>query len=288
MGIEWRLFKIFEGSFSCAIFATNKMAYHQRWKGTMRKKHFLQFLTICSCFAFFFARGDIFAEDSFKNVESVASKQQNNSSTKGLDLGQLFRYYGSDKDINGYTSAYHALFDHLKEKPVTVLEIGIGTMIPNVPSSMVGYSRPGYKPGGSLRAWRDYFVNGTIHGVDIQADTQFSDESRITTYICDSTDKAKVEEFMKNLGNITFDIIVDDGSHIDANQLKTLSNFYPYLKDGGIYIIEDIYPGSAVSSKPSEVARLCNGDPFFFVGLRNNIGVIYKKHLVRESLSYQY
>ena len=78
------------------------------------------------------------------------------------DLGQLFRLYGSDKDTNGYTSVYHTLFDHMKQKPMRLLEIGIGTMIPNVPSSMVGYSRPGYKPGGSLRAWRDYFVRGDI------------------------------------------------------------------------------------------------------------------------------
>jgi hypothetical protein len=208
--------------------------------------------------------------------------------TKELDLGQLFRYYGSDKDSHGYTSVYHALFNHLKEKPVTVLEIGIGTMIPNVPSSMVGYSLPGYKPGGSLRAWRDYFVNGSIYGADIQPDTQFHDEPRIFTHLCDSTNKEKVQEFMKSLGGAKFDIIIDDGSHLDANQLKTLSNFYPYLKDGGIYIIEDIYPGSAVSSKPGEVSKICNGDPLFFVGLRHDFGVIYKKHLIRESQGYRY
>lgn len=37
------------------------------------------------------------------------------------DLGQLFRKYGSDKDINGYTPVYHTLFNHLKDKPMTML-----------------------------------------------------------------------------------------------------------------------------------------------------------------------
>ncbi len=153
---------------------------------------------------------------------------------------------------------------------------------------MVGYAGADYKPGGSLRAWRDYFTKGSIYGVDVQPDTQLSDEPRISTYLCDSTDSAKVKEFMQQLGNIKFDIIVDDGSHVDNNQLKTLSNFYPYLKDSGIYIIEDIYPNSGVSASPASVANCCNGDPFFFVGLKNNICVIYKKPLNRNSTTYNY
>lgn len=205
-----------------------------------------------------------------------------------LDLGQLFRYYGSDKDINGYTSVYHTLFDHLKDKPITMLEIGIGTMIPGAHSSMVGYARSDYKPGGSLRAWRDYFVNGNLYGADVQKDTQFSDEQRITTYLCDSTNPEQVRAMIGTMGNVKFDIILDDGSHADVNQLKTLANFYPHLKENGIYIIEDIYPGSSISTHPEAVSKLCNGDPMFFVGVKNNICVIYKNHLVREGKGYNY
>lgn len=205
-----------------------------------------------------------------------------------MDLAQLFRYYGSDKDINGYSSIYHTLFNHLKDKPITMLEIGIGTLIPGAHSSMVGYSLKGYKPGGSLRAWRDYFVNGAIHGVDVQSDTQFTDEYRITTHICNSTDPEKVEQFIKNLGDIKFDIILDDGSHYDEDQYKTLKNFYSHLKENGIYIIEDIYPSSRISNNPRFLASLCNNDPYFFVGTKNNICVIYKNHLDRDAVNYNY
>ena len=196
-----------------------------------------------------------------------------------MDLAQLFNKYGSDKDVNGYAQLYHTLFDKMQKDKLVILEIGIGTMIPGVHSSMVGYGLNDYKPGGSLRAWRDYFTESRIIGADVQPDTQFSDEPRIETYLCNSTSKTEVQEFMAKLGNIKFDIIIDDGSHIDDNQYLTLGNFYPFLKDGGIYIIEDIYPSSKVSKHPQALGSLCNNDPYFFVGVSNNLCVIYKKNL---------
>ena len=81
----------------------------------------------------------------------------------GGDLATLFASHGSDKDRNGYSSLYNALFLPLKESPVTLLEIGVGTTLPGN-SSMKGYMPDSYKPGASLRAWRDFFPNGEIHG----------------------------------------------------------------------------------------------------------------------------
>lgn len=201
-----------------------------------------------------------------------------------MDLSEIFRQYGTDKDINGYSQLYHILFDHLKDKPLKLLEIGIGTMIVGAPSSMVGYSQPGYKPGGSLRAWRDYFKNGEIYGFDVQPDTQFT-EDRIQTRLCDSTQSGDVKRVIEELGDIKFDIIIDDGNHYDQAQLMTLMNFYSYLKDGGIYIIEDIYPGSTLSVNPKIIGQLCNNDPYILVGVKNNMCVIYKKHLNCERVN---
>src|SRR5579863_5736399 len=131
-----------------------------------------------------------------------------------MDLDELFNHYGSDKTRNGYAPIYHSLFKHIKNNRINLLEIGIGTMIPGVHSSMVGYSLPGYKPGGSLRAWRDYFPNSNILGADVQSDTQFT-EDRISTILCDSTSPEKTEEIFKGK---SFDIIIDDGSHYDEHQ----------------------------------------------------------------------
>lgn len=251
-----------------------------------RKQLFFTLLSLCMGLEAFSAPS--FNSTNLPVIHSTQTAAPVEVNVQDLDLGELFRYYGSDKDFNGYTSIYHTLFNHIKNEPITMLEIGIGTMIPGVHSSMVGYSRPGYKPGGSLRAWRDYFVNGTIIGADIQPDTQFDDEPRITTYLCNSTDPAEVAAFLKKVGNIKFDIIIDDGSHYDRDQLMTVLNLYPHLKDNGIYIVEDINPWNCLKSEPHVLAKMVGGDPFFFVGLNNNICVIYKNHLNRPDTTYSY
>jgi len=35
-------------------------------------------------------------------------------------------------------------------------------------------------------------------------------------------------------------IIIDDGSHINEHVITSFNTLFPYLKDGGIYIIEDL------------------------------------------------
>lgn len=193
-----------------------------------------------------------------------------------MNLGELFDKYGSDKNRNGYTPVYHSLFKHIKNKNINLLEIGIGTLIPGVPSSMVGYSLPGYKPGGSLRAWRDFFINGEITGIDIQKDTQFT-ENRIKTYLYNSTEAAEVAKFKKVLGDKTFDIIIDDGSHWDEHQLKTLINFYPSLKDGGIYVIEDVCPSSRILTTFLKHVRTASNNDYLFATEHKNLVIISKE-----------
>ena len=192
-----------------------------------------------------------------------------------MDLADLFNKYGSDKDRNGYSHLYSIMFDKIKNDNLNVLEIGIGTMMPNVCSSMKNYMPDTYKPGASLRAWNDYFKYSNIYGIDIQPDTQFK-EDRIETYLCDSTNQIHVDNLIKNL-NIKFDIIIDDGYHLDEAQRKTLYNFFPHLKDEGIYIIEDIYPGSNLTKTPFEIKNIIGNNEHFFVGQKNNQCVIRKK-----------
>ena len=173
------------------------------------------------------------------------------------------------------------LFDNIKNDTMNVLEIGVGTMVKNACSSMKGYMPDSYKPGASHRAWNDYFPNSKIYGVDVQVDTVFQ-EKNITTYLCSSIDKNSVDNLMKDL-NITFDIIIDDGWHLDTAQKDTLTNFFPYLKEDGLYIIEDIYPSSELNSTtPLVIKNLIGSYEHFFVGLKNNQCVI-KKRLINST-----
>ena len=45
-----------------------------------------------------------------------------------MKLGELFNKYGTDKDINGYTPYYDAIFKNIRYNPIDFLELGIGTL----------------------------------------------------------------------------------------------------------------------------------------------------------------
>jgi hypothetical protein len=151
---------------------------------------------------------------------------------------ELVEKYGTDKTLSGYTSTYDQLFEPIKNNITSVLEIGLGTLNPSIPSSFVGNTQhfSHYKPGGSLRVWKDFFPNAQVYGVDIAKDCMF-EEDRIKTFLFDSSDNEYTEYYLNNL---EFDIIIDDGNHDPQYQIKTLKNLFPKLKEKGYYIIEDI------------------------------------------------
>ena len=192
------------------------------------------------------------------------------------NLAEIFDRWGTDKATNGYAGAYECLFRRGRNDIGALLEIGIGTMIPGVHSSMVGYAGQGYKPGGSLRAWRDFFPNATVYGMDVQPDTQFADEERIVTLLGNSTDPSQVGQALQHARHKTFDIIIDDGSHYAADQIATLKNLFPLVNPSGTYIVEDLV-GSQIFDSIGLISEICGGSPYFFVGPRNNPLVITKR-----------
>ena len=145
--------------------------------------------------------------------------------------------YGSDKNASGYSVLYEQLFSSFRGDITSFMEIGIGTLDPSIPSSYCGIKSHNdyYTPGGSLRAWRDYFSGSNVYGVDVAEDCMISEE-RIKTYLGSSLDGDKVNEM---LGDLTFDILIDDGLHTAEGQYQTMKNFFPRINNGGYYIIED-------------------------------------------------
>lgn len=155
-------------------------------------------------------------------------------------LTEIMNRYGSDKG-NGhhnYTEYYNVLFAPYRNKPVSLLEIGIGTVNPNIPSSMIG--ERGYKPGASLRGWRDFFAHpdSRVYGCDIDRDILFSEE-RIETFQLDQTDEKSVRENIVEEKRC-YDIIIDDGLHHFATNWRVFCEIEEKLNNGGIYVIEDI------------------------------------------------
>ena len=189
-----------------------------------------------------------------------------------INLADLFNYYGSDKTSNGYSELYECLFHPLRHKQLRFLEIGIGTMIPGMISSMNGYAPDSYKPGASLRAWRDYFTNSMIYGLDVQPDTQFV-EDRIQTIQADSRSAEHTAQELNRLRLYEFDIILDDGSHAIGDQLATLNVMFKYLKPGGLWITEDIHQQNAEAFLEHAKSTLGNL-PMFLLYPKANICVI--------------
>lgn len=192
----------------------------------------------------------------------------------GESLADIFRRTVTDKIVNGYVGLYDCLFRGMRHQVRAVLEIGIGTLTPGVHSLMVGYAPEGYRPGGSLRGWRDYFPNAVVHGLDVQPDTQFRDE-RIVTGLCNSADSQQVAAWFRTAGVPAFDIIIDDGSHLLDDQLATLRNFFPLLRNDGTYVIEDVVPGRIIDHM-DQVKAICGDSPCFFAGPNDNPLVITK------------
>jgi hypothetical protein len=179
-----------------------------------------------------------------------------NAPVTGTSLGGLFDLYGSDKTRSGYHKTYEPLLKHRRDTITAVLEIFIGTLDPAAPSTMVGYAAPHYQPGGSLRAWRDWFPNATVWGLDTQPDTQFADD-RIITRLADSTDAAQIDAALEAQ---LFELIIDDGDHHPDSQIKTLTNLWGRINQPGAYIIEDILDEHAIHQLLATVADL-DGKP---------------------------
>ena len=154
------------------------------------------------------------------------------------ELCLLFEKYKADKCaavFHDYSPSYFEVLNPFKETFTNVLEIGIG----NIPL-MDGHVGGGYTPGASIKAWRDFFPNATIYAIDILEDVMF-EEDRIKTYVADQSSVESLKAFTDKV-NVTFDLIIDDGSHDVEHQIISVHELSKSLKPGGIYIIEDIAP----------------------------------------------
>jgi hypothetical protein len=149
-------------------------------------------------------------------------------------LKNLFEKYGTDKSSH---HEYHYIYGSLFKNPeavTSILEIGLGTNDTNKPSNMGNDG----KPGASLRAFRDYFINANVYGADIDKQILF-EEDRIKTFYVDQTNLSTFDVLGKSTES-SFDLIIDDGLHCPNANLVVLIFGLKRLKPNGWLIIEDI------------------------------------------------
>lgn len=132
-------------------------------------------------------------------------------------LNHLAIKYGTDKSSkhHGYADIYETYLSPLKDAEISLLEIGIG-----------GYDFPN-KGGNSLRMWREYFTKARIVGIDI--------------YKKDFTIPGVEMYFDGEAPAGNWDVIIDDGSHVNEDVINTFVKMWPSLNAGGLYVVEDVH-----------------------------------------------
>ena len=133
------------------------------------------------------------------------------------DLLELGKQYKSTKDWAGFLENYSDYFKDYKDKEINILEIGIDK-------------------GESLKIWRKYFTRAKICGIDI-IDIKFQIEG-VDLIKANQTDEKALKEICNKYKG--FDIIIDDGGHYSKQIVISLNFLFDYLKDNGLYIVEDL------------------------------------------------
>lgn len=120
-----------------------------------------------------------------------------------------------------YFQVYELLFERFRGKPITFVEIGVFN-------------------GGSLFMWREYLgPQARIIGIDLNPDAQKWTEHGFEICIGDQTDPAFWDAFYSQVGPV--DVVLDDGGHMNQQQIITAHKAIDHIRDGGLLIVEDVH-----------------------------------------------
>ena len=92
-------------------------------------------------------------------------------------------------------------------------------------------------PGASLKAFADIYPNAEIFGADIDEQI-LNNFKNVKMFYLDQNDLKTYNNDMIN--EKYFDLIIDDGLHMQSANLNTLIFALERLKPGGVLVIEDI------------------------------------------------
>ena len=133
------------------------------------------------------------------------------------DIGIKFN---TDKSSNGhnYLRKYQKYLPFSRKDHIRILEIGVFE-------------------GASLKTWSEYFYNSEIVGADINPECKSIESDNIKIEIGSQNDQVFIESLFEKYGD--FDLVIDDGSHLNSDIIFSFEKIFPRLKSGGIYVVED-------------------------------------------------
>ncbi len=137
-----------------------------------------------------------------------------------LDVTAICEKYDTDKHKGEFphSKMYDKLFAPLRDKPISLLEIGINR-------------------GGSVRVWEEYFSEASFYAIDVRQRCMREASARTTVDLVDQSKVDELQAYAEKRGD--FDIIIDDGSHMTGHQILTFETLWPHVTPGGIYAVED-------------------------------------------------
>jgi predicted O-methyltransferase YrrM len=173
----------------------------------------------------------LFKRNLIYNFKKKLSIDNDNINIDSLD--GLFYHYGSDKaDVfkktqnkgHGYSKFYEQKLEKLRNKKINILEIG-------------SYA------GASAAAFAKFLPMSNIFCFDINISNFEYKSKKIHVFGLDINNQKKAVKIINKITSECnfkkFDIIIDDGSHNLSDILIALKLFFKYLKNKGLYIIED-------------------------------------------------
>lgn len=152
-----------------------------------------------------------------KNLDTISIKKKE---LFNEDLSFLFNYFDSYKQIHDYTDFYHENLKELKDKKLDILEIGTAK-------------------GDGIASFYFYFPYSNLIGVDNNPFRTRYKSKRIRNIYVDISSKQILKNLTNHL-NQKFDLIIEDCSHKLIDQILCFSENFKNLKEGGIYIVEDL------------------------------------------------
>lgn len=152
-----------------------------------------------------------------------------------MNLSDLADRFGSDKGStkHRYAEPYHMLFQPLRARAVTFLEMGllIGGPEHGVSADRATADLP------SIRMWLEFFPKAKIIGLDV-SDFSWFKHKRFAFHRCDMDVHENIAAAAARMPEP--DVIVDDASHASHHQQHGFLELFPKLASGGFYIIEDL------------------------------------------------
>ena len=140
---------------------------------------------------------------------------------ESVSLDTIGLKHGTDKasSHHDYLGFYEFHFAPIRAKPLTILEIGVLN-------------------GASVRTWEDYFPNAKIVGADKDILARRHQRGRVAV---EYMDQSNLEDLVRvGVKHGPFDIVIEDGSHMWEHQITSLRTIFPFVREGGFYVVEDL------------------------------------------------